>query len=243
MKINVYTSYNEMSTATADFIADEIKNKPNSFLCIPSGDTPTGTLSKLVEYEGKGFVDFSKCKFVALDEWVGMDKHDIGSCQHYVYSQFFDRIPISKDNVVMFNAKASEQNAECKRVDDFIFTHGPLDIVLVGVGGNGHIGLNEPGVSPELYCHVIALEQTTIQGAEKYFSDQKALDKGITLGLKHIMNAKTVIVIANGEKKAEIIKKIIEGDVTESIPGSILQRHSNCYFFLDREAASRLKVI
>lgn len=240
MNLKVYSNYEEMSVATADFVKAQVLKKNDSLVCLPSGDTPTGTLKKLVEDVKSGTLNFKKARFVGLDEWVGMDKHEEGSCQHYVYNQFFHPAGITDNQVTFFNAKSAALEKECKRVDDYIFSKGPLDLVLVGVGVNGHIGLNEPGVSPKNYCHVVDLESSTKQGAQKYFSDSKVLEKGITLGLQHIMNAKTVVLIANSLKKSDIIKKIVEGPVTESIPGTILQQHQNCYFFLDKEAASKL---
>jgi glucosamine-6-phosphate isomerase len=240
MTINVFPDYKEMSSATSTFIAKSVTQRPKSLLCFASGSTPTGTLSELVEMVNEKKINFSRCNFVGLDEWVGMDKDDDGSCQQYVYSHFFDPAQIEPRQITFFNAKADNLKEECKKVDDFIFAQGGIDLVLVGVGLNGHIGLNEPGTSPSLYCHVVDLEESTKKSAQKYFSQPRILDKGITLGVQHILNAKTVVVIANDVKKAEIIQKIIEGEVTPSVPGSILQRHPNCHFFLDKQAASKL---
>lgn len=241
MTIKVFNTYEEMSVAAANFIAEQIKRKPDSLLCLPSGDTPTGTLKILVEYGKSGKVDFSKCTFVGLDEWVGMDKTNEGSCQHYVYEHFFIPLQIRPGQIFFFNAKAGDLKAECEKIDRFLDRNGPIDLTLVGVGVNGHIGLNEPGVSPSLKCHVVELETTTKQTAQKYFNSQKTLDKGITLGLRHILSSETIVVLANGQKKKEIIQKIVEGPVTQQVPGSVLQKHSNCYFFLDTIAATELK--
>ena len=241
MKVNIYQTYHDMSAATADFVVDVVAKKPTALLCLPSGDTPTKTLQLLVEYSRAKKIDFSKCRFVGLDEWVGMDRTSEGSCQQYIYTNFFDPLKIPQENIVFFNAKAEDLKKECKLVDDFIFKNGPIDLVLVGVGTNGHIGLNEPGASFNWYSHYIELEESTKKAAQKYFSETKTLHQGITLGLRHILDAKITVVIANGLKKAGIIQKIIEGEVTENIPGSVLQRHANCYFFLDKEAGSLLK--
>lgn len=232
-----------MSSATAELVVKQIQQKPDSVLCFPSGDTPTGLLKLLVEYSRQGKVDFSKCEFVGLDEWVGMDKSDKGSCQHYMYEQFFIPSKISPSKITFFNAKAKDLKTECKQVDQFIFDHGGLDLVIVGVGLNGHIGLNEPGASFDSYCHFINLEDTTKNVAQKYFTGSTVLSQGITLGIKHMLEAKTAVVIASAEKKSAIIQKIVECPITEQVPGSILQRHSNCFFMLDKGAASKLKSI
>jgi glucosamine-6-phosphate isomerase len=240
MKIQVYKTYADMSEAAAEFIVNTIDDLPAPLLCLPSGDTPTGTLQHLVALAKSKKVDFSKCTFVGLDEWIGMDKSDTGSCQHYVYDKFFHPAGIPESKIIFFNAKADNPQKECDRINSYLKANGPLDVVLVGVGMNGHIGLNEPGVSPEMESHVVELESTTKLGAQKYFTRATSVEKGITLGLKTIMNSRTVVVIANGAKKAEIIQRIIEGPVTGNVPGSILQQHTNCYFFLDEEAASKL---
>jgi glucosamine-6-phosphate isomerase len=240
MEIRITKTYEEMSTATADFIAGEIRKKPDSLLCIPSGDTPTRTLALLVEYAQAKKINFSQCTFVGLDEWVGMDRDMPGSCQHYVYKHFFEPLNIPADRIVFFDARAQDLKKECTRIDDFIFKTGPIDLLLVGVGVNGHIGLNEPGSSFDSYCHHIALAASTREGAQKYFKDDRQVERGITLGIAHMMQAKTVVLIANGAKKAPVLKRIIEGPVTEDVPGSILQNHRHGILFLDKDAASAL---
>jgi glucosamine-6-phosphate isomerase len=189
-----------------------------------------------------GKLDLSQCRFVGLDEWIGMDKTMEGSCQHYIYSNFFNPLNIAEERITVFNARATDPEKECRRMDNFIFSNGTIDLALVGVGVNGHIGLNEPGTSFDLYCHHAELEETTKQVAQKYFTEDKILTRGITLGLKHILESKTVVVVANGAKKTGIIKKIIHGPVTEYVPGSALQKHTSCHFFLDQEAGALITI-
>jgi glucosamine-6-phosphate isomerase len=241
MKITVLDSYEKMSGAAADFITAHVQQNPNSLLCFGSGDTPTGTLKKLVDYTGTGKVDFKHCLFVGLDEWVGMDRYTEGSCQHYVYSNFFNPLKIDHGKITFFNAMANDLDVECKRIDQYLLDNGPIDLLLLGVGVNGHIGLNEPGTPFDSNCHTIDLEDSTKKTAQKYFSGSKALQEGITLGLAHLMRATTVVLIANGIKKASILHRVMEGPVSENVPGSILQRHPNCHCFADKEAASLLK--
>ncbi len=241
MKLNIFESYDEMSAATADFVAGIVKKRPNSLITLPSGDTPTKTLKNLVAKANAGEISFDRTSFVGLDEWVGMDKDSEGSCQHYIYDNFFNPLNIKSQQITFFNAMADDLTEECEKIDKHIASHGPLDLVLIGVGVNGHIGLNEPGTSFTSFCHTIDLEESTKTIAQKYFSGSHAVQEGITLGVAHLMNARTIVLIANGMKKANIIQKIVEGSITESVPGSILQIHKNCHFFLDREAASLLQ--
>jgi glucosamine-6-phosphate isomerase len=241
MHVTVKKDYDSMSLAAANFVAAAVKRNPKCILTLPSGDTPTKTLKNLVVMAERGEINFQQTHFVGLDEWVGMDRFSEGSCQHYIYGNFFHPVKIRAEQITFFDAKASDLMVECKNVDDHIKKNGPIDLVLVGVGVNGHIGLNEPGTPFTSLCHTIDLEDTTKSVAQKYFQGSQALQEGITLGISHIMNAKAVVVIANGMKKTNIIQKIIEGPVTESVPGSILQRHQNCHFFIDEDAAAMLK--
>jgi glucosamine-6-phosphate isomerase len=240
MKVIIRKTYDEMSAAAADIVLDQVARKPESIFCFPSGDSPTGMLGILVKRIREGKANFSKAKFVGLDEWVGMDRTEPGSCQHYMYEKFFDPAGLTPNQIIFFNPKAKDLTAECKKVDEFILSNGGIDVIVVGVGLNGHLGLNEPGSSFQNYCHVVDLEESTKNVAQKYFSESTVLKQGITLGLKHITEAKTTIVIASGEKKSGIIQKIVEGPVTEQVPGSIMQTLDHGLIILDEGAASRL---
>jgi glucosamine-6-phosphate isomerase len=240
MKVIIRKSYEDMSAAVADVVLDQVSREPNSLFCFPSGDSPTGMLNILVKRIKEGKADFSKSKFVGLDEWVGMDRNDVGGCKHYMYEKFFDPAGLRKDQIIFFDAKAKDLKAECKMVDNAIADNGGIDLIVVGIGMNGHLGLNEPGSSFENYCHFVDLDDTTKKVAQKYFSDSKVLKQGITLGLKHITEAKTTIVIASGEKKSQIIQKIVEGPVSEQVPGSIMQTLDHGLVIVDEAAASRL---
>jgi galactosamine-6-phosphate isomerase len=134
---------------------------------------------------------------------------------------------------------SADLHAECKRIDDLLFAHGGADMIIVGVGLNGHIGLNEPGSSFDNYCHISELAEITISTGQKYFSTNTPLSKGITIGLKHLLEAKTAILIATGERKAEIMSEIIDADVSETLPATVFKLHKNAYIWLDK-AASKL---
>lgn len=229
-----------MSKAAADFVVDFVQHKPNALLCFPSGESPTGILHYLIHYAQTGQVDFTQCTFVGLDEWVGMDASNEGSCRHYMQQHLFRPLNIKPENIVFFNAKAPDLEEECKRIDAYILKHGPLDIMMVGVGMNGHIGLNEPSVSFDLYAHHMALDDVTKTVGQKYFKEPTDLQEGITLGLKHLQEAQVAILIAAGTKKAAIVAQALEGEVTNQVPASIMQTHVNSFAFLDRAAATEL---
>jgi glucosamine-6-phosphate isomerase len=232
-----------MSRAAADFVTDYVNNKPEALLCIPSGESATGMLKYLADYASEGRVDFNKCFFVGLDEWVGMNEEDEGSCTNYMYSNVFNPLKIKPERIIFFNAIEEDLDAECERVDSFIKDHGGLDIMMVGIGMNGHIGLNEPGVDFDLYSHRSQLDTVTKTVGQKYFKQETELREGITLGPKHFLEAKVAVLIASGLKKAAIISKALEGEITNQLPASIIQMHHHAFVFLDREAASQLSTI
>ncbi len=230
-----------MSRAAADLIVNQVNNKPASLLCFPSGESPAGVFKYLLDDMEAGKVDFSQCNFVGLDEWVGMDKDDDGSCTNFLFEKFFIPADISADKMRFFDAKATNLDASCRAMDAFIKEKGPLDVMMVGIGMNGHIGLNEPGTDFNLYAHHAPLAETTITVGQKYFKQQTVLTEGITLGLKHLQESKIPLLVAGGAKKADIIAQALQGEVTEQLPATIFQTLPSAMVFLDEGAASGLK--
>jgi len=241
MKIMIQNSFDDMSRAVAEYIGEYVKQKPDALLCFPSGESPTGVLRYLVEATRAGQVDVSQCTFVGLDEWVGLDEKNEGSCRYYLQQNLFGPLGITPEKALVFNGKAPDLDQECRRVNDFIQQHGPLDIMLVGIGMNGHIGLNEPGVSFDLYAHHAPLAEVTVTVGQKYFKEPTALTKGITLGLKHFQEARVPVLIAAGAKKASIVAQALEGEITNQVPASILQTIPDALVYLDRAAAAELR--
>jgi glucosamine-6-phosphate deaminase len=229
-----------MSAAAAACTVEQVRQKPGSLLCFPSGDSPVGVFNSLINYANTGKVDLSQCYFIGLDEWVGMGRNDEGSCTWSLYESFFNKLDIAADHIRFFDARAANLDDSCKAIDDFIREKGPLDIMMVGIGMNGHIGLNEPGTDFNLYSHHAPLAPMTMSVGQKYFKQQTLLTEGITLGLKHLREAKTPILIASGSKKAGIVKQALEGPVTNQLPASIFQTLDSAFVFLDEGAASEL---
>lgn len=237
MTIHKYQNYEELSAAAATLIIDVLQKKPDALICIASGDTPLGVCNYLGKSDPKLF---SKCTFVGLDEWVGMDENDEGSCKFGIYQYLLKPLNIPTERIQYFDAKASDLDLECRKINQFIDSHGGVDVMLVGVGMNGHIALNEPNTSFETYAHVSDLEEITISVGQKYFTKPTILTQGITLGLKHLQEAKYPILIANGIKKASVIKKALTETITEIFPASIIQKIPHSLVMLDYEAAHEL---
>jgi glucosamine-6-phosphate isomerase len=237
MTLNTFPDYEALSEATANLIIEVLKQKPFALICIASGDTPLGVCKFLAKADKKLF---EKCTFVGLDEWVGMDENDEGSCKYGIYQNLLIPLNFPLERIKYFDAKSENLAAECQKINEFIESHGGLDVMLVGVGLNGHIALNEPHTPFDVYAHVSELEEVTKSVGQKYFTKETILTQGITLGLAHLQEAKLPILIANSSKKASVIKQVLTEAVTEQFPASILQRIENSMVMLDLEAAQEL---
>ncbi|MBO0929595.1 glucosamine-6-phosphate deaminase [Fibrella aquatilis] len=223
MQQRTFPNHTALSQHTADYIANLIRQKPDAVLCLASGDTPTETYRILASMVQSGDLDLSRCRFIGLDEWVGFGPTDVGSCGYLVYRDLFTPAQIRSEQITYFDAKATDLQAECARVDDAIADFGKLDLLLVGIGMNGHIALNEPGTPFSLRCHVVQLAQSTIDVGQKYFTKPTPLSQGITLGLQHLAEARDVILMASGPRKAAVVQQALTGPVTEQLPASIMQ--------------------
>ena len=241
MKIKVYRNHDEMSRAAADLIADYVRKEPAALLCLPSGDTPTQIFEFLKQDVVEGKVHFNDCSFVGLDEWAGMSESDESSCRHYMDQNLFKPLAVEPNRVHFFNGASPDLDQECRRINEFIRDRGPIDLMMVGLGLNGHVGLNEPGVNFEWYSHISNLDEKTKSTAQKYFKEETYLTCGITLGPRHLLESKVAVLIASGAKKAEIVAQALEGKIDNEVPASIIQRHPNAYVFLDGDAAGSLK--
>lgn len=240
MQVLIHKDYEALSAYAAGKIVSFVKAKPEATLCFASGDTPIGTYRRLAQQQREGDVDFSGCTFISLDEWVGMDEHNEGSCGFFVYRDLFGPLGIAPQNIHAFNAKADDLVAECHRMDGTIRKLGGIDLLLVGMGTNGHIALNEPGTSFDLYSHVADLAESTIASAQKYFAQPATITHGITLGLRHVLESQEMILMASGKHKATAIKQALQGEITEQLPASIIRKHTNAWVLLDEAAAFEL---
>lgn len=240
MQIDIHKDYEVLSYRAAEIIIEFVGQNPDAVLCLAAGDTPRLTYDLIAEKVKNGKADFSRCTFVGLDEWVGIPPENEGSCHYFLRRYLFDPLQISADSIHLFDALSRDLDHECEKMNEIIAAKGGIDLMLVGTGMNGHVGFNEPGVSPDLYAHVVDLDAATQTVGQKYFKQQTALTRGITLGLKHLLEARKVILIANGARKADIIRQALEGPVTPALPASIIRRHSDSRVLLDESAATAL---
>lgn len=242
MQTIICKDFDAMSKWAAEKVAEEIRRKPDALISFPGGDTPLGMVHEFARMVNAGETDISKARFVMLDEWVGLNENDEGSCARFMKDNLFDRLEKPFAEVCLFDGRADDIEAERAKHEAFIKEHGPITVSVLGIGMNGHLGFNESGVDFSLSSHIIPLHPVTRQVMSKYFGGrQLPLTHGITQGIAQIMAADTVLVIANGAKKADIVRRAIEEPVTNEVPASVIQNHPNGYFVLDEAAAADLK--
>ncbi|MBS5950982.1 MAG: 6-phosphogluconolactonase [Clostridium sp.] len=231
MKVEKFNDYDALSVRLGEIIIENLKEE--GCITLPSGDTPLKAYKYVAEqYKLNPFE--IKATIFGLDEWVGLDENDYGSCQYYMHKDLYSKLNLKKGQVVEFNAKADDLENECEKMNKAVKQFNNFKLVVLGIGMNGHLGLNEPGISFENYAHVVNLSKTTKVVAQKYFNDSQELEKGITLGIKNFIEADKLILIASGSKKKEIVKKIIESDVCEQIPATSAKLHKNSVLMVDR---------
>jgi glucosamine-6-phosphate isomerase len=239
MHLIISSDFEEMSgTASEDFLFTlERITKP--VICLPSGKTPVIFLRNMRNYFSR-HEKYPDWYFIGLDEWVGIGQNVKGSCRQFFDEHLFIPLGIPEERISFFNGIAEDMEAECRKAERFIDAHKGIDIVVLGIGTNGHLGLNEPGSDPLFRTQISELSKSTIHAAKDYFDEPREVNLGITLGLQLLLESKTIFLLASGESKSDIIKAVVEGPVTTDIPGSFLQGHPNCFVYLDEKAASKL---
>jgi glucosamine-6-phosphate isomerase len=238
MTLRVYSGEHELANDVAKEIINLIKEKPTAVICFASGNSPKLSCEHFVSMALSSSLDTSQFFFIGLDEWVGIPPALGGSCHYDFQQRIFNPLNIPSSQYHLFDALATDLQVECNKMDKVIADKGGIDLMIVGIGMNGHIGFNEPGCKFELSSHVVQLDPTTKSVGQKYFDQQMQLEKGITLGFEHLLQSKRVILLANGVSKAEVIKQAIEGPVSIDFPASVMQLHSNGAIMVDAAAAS-----
>ena len=236
MKIIKVKNYEEMSEEACKVILEVVKANPQAVLGLATGSTPLGLYSKMIEDHKNNGTSYAECKTVNLDEYVGLD---INSDQSYVYfmrENLFKHIDIKLENTNIENGKAADTEAECARYNALL-NELVQDVQLLGIGSNGHIAFNEPGTSFDSVTHVVDLAESTIKDNSRLFNSIDEVPRqAFTMGLSNIMNAKKVLILANGEGKAYAIKELVNGEIREEVPATILRNHPDCVLICDELA-------
>ncbi len=241
MKIFIAQTYAAISLQAANDVKEILQSVPKPLLCVASGDSPAGLYSELVHQYNAKNLDASSWSFLGLDEWLGMNETNEGSCKYYVNKQLFQPLNIDQERICFFDGRAADPENECSKTEAFIQQHGGIDAAIIGLGLNGHIGMNEPFTSIKTRSHIAAIDPLTAQTGQKYFKNQQILSHGLTLGLATLMEAKNVILIVSGSRKAAIVQQVLEGEISEGVPASLLRNHPGFSVYLDTDAAQLLQ--
>lgn len=241
MKIIKAKDYKDMSRKAANIISAQVIMKPNCVLGLATGSSPIGTYDQLIEWYNKGDLDFSEVRTVNLDEYKGLTKDNDQSYYYFMRKHLFDKVNINLDNTNIPDGTAVDADAECERYNRVIQNLGGVDLQLLGIGHNGHIGFNEPDQKFELATHCVKLAESTIQANSRLFADPKDVPEyAYTMGIKNIMLAKKIVLIISGADKAGIVKEAFFGPVTPKVPASILQMHNDVILVGDEAALSQI---
>ena len=242
MKVKVFQDAQSIAEYTADQIQKLIKRKPECVLGLATGSTPVPTYREMIKRYEQGKLDFSQVKTYNLDEYLGLPKENSQSFYYFMWENLFSKINILKENTHLPSGTEADMESYCKVYEKQVEQSGGIDLHLLGIGNNGHIGFNEPEENFSQHVHIVSLTQETIQANKRFFENvQQVPRKAITMGIETIMKAEKIILIATGKAKAKAVYDTISGPVTPWCPASILQRHKDAEILLDLEAAALLK--
>lgn len=241
MRIYKAKDYEDMSRKAANVISAQVIMKPDCVLGLATGLTPEGIYKQLIEWYKKGDLSFDEVKTVNLDEYQGVKEEDNRSYHYYMKEKFFQHVNIKPENYYLPNGTATNVEAECIRYDNIISYLSNIDLQLLGLGRNGHIGFNEPGVSFNKGTHLVELSQSTIDANFNSINKNENIPKyAYTMGIKNILQARKIVLAVSGKNKAKILYEVMNGPITSQVPASILQLHKDVTIIADEDALSFL---
>ena len=241
MKIYRTKDYDAMSLKAANIIAAQIVLKPDCVLGLATGSTPVGAYKNLVEWYENGTLDFSTLSSCNLDEYRGLSPENDQSYRYFMNKNLFDHVNIRKDHTFVPDGQEPDSQKACDRYEEIIREQGGIDLQLLGLGHNGHIGFNEPAADFPKTTHCVDLTESTIQANKRFFEKESDVPRqAYTMGIGTIMNAKKILVVVSGADKAEILNKVVNGPVTPEVPASILQLHPDVTIVADEAALSKM---
>lgn len=241
MRIILADNNEAMSKKAAAIVSSQIILKPDCVLGLATGDTPLGMYRELIKmYENKE-VDFSDVTIFNLDEYCKLAREDTQSYYYYMNHNFFNHINVKKGNTYIPNGTAKDIDEECRNYERQIKNKGGIDLQVLGIGANGHIGFNEPDINFEAETHLVRLDKMTIEANSRFFSSKDEVPTlAISMGIKTIMQSRMVLLLANGETKADAIYKTVKGKIRPEVPASIIQLHPNATIIIEKNAAKLL---
>jgi glucosamine-6-phosphate deaminase len=239
MKMIEVENYQQMSEKAAEYIIDRVTNLPSIKLGLATGGTPIGTYKHLIEDYQKNGTSYLNVTTFNLDEYIGLSGENKNSYRYYMNDLFFNHIDINKGKTHIPQGDVSDMQRECLRYEELITENGGIDLQILGIGGNGHIGFNEPGTSFHSKTHIVDLAPSTIEANARFFTQlEEVPTKAITMGISTIMKSKEILLLVSGESKKEALDKLMNGPVDESFPASILKNHPRVTIIADKAAVA-----
>ena len=236
MKVIKVKNYEELSKVSADIIAELVKEKPNCTLGLATGSSPIGLYRNLINKYEAGEISFKDVKTYNLDEYCQLPKSHPESYYSFMHRNLFDHIDIKEENVHIPNSEGNDLKALCNEYNELLHK-ASIDLQLLGIGANGHIGFNEPGTSFDQETFIVKLTQKTREDNKRFFNSIDEVPMfAMTMGIKNIMQAKKILLVASGKNKQEAIKRLLSGEVGEDCPASILNKHNDVIVVVDEEA-------
>lgn len=243
MRVYAMQNYDEMSRKAANIVSAQVILKPDCVLGLATGSTPEGLYRQLVEWYKKDDLDFSQVKSVNLDEYKGLSRDNAQSYYYYMNKNLFSNVNILPENTHLPNGMAKDDAAECARYDAVIRNLGGVDLQILGLGGNGHIGFNEPGENFAKGTHCVQLTESTIQANARFFETEEEVPRyAYSVGIRTIMMAKKILLVVSGAAKADALYATIFGPISPGVPASILQLHPDVTIVADAEALARVDI-
>lgn len=241
MRIYKAKDYEEMSRKAAGIVSAQIIMKPDCVLGLATGSTPVGLYKQLIEWYRNGDLDFSGVRTVNLDEYKGISRENDQSYYYFMHQNLFDHVNIPAGNTHLPDGMEPDSEKECRRYEELIQSMGSVDLQLLGIGHNGHIGFNEPADAFDKQVHCVNLTQSTIEANKRFFASAEEVPRqAYTMGIQTIMRSKKILIIANGEGKADIVRDAFFGPITPMVPASVLQLHNDVTLVTDEAALSKI---
>lgn len=243
IKVNIIRAkdYNEMSLKAAEMVIKKVQENPNTKLGLATGGTPVGMYKELIKYHQQNGTSYQKVMSFNLDEYVGLSGDHPQSYRYFMNQQLFDHIDIQKENTYVPIGDTEDPEQQCVEYEKLLKEHGGVDIQILGIGGNGHIAFNEPGTSFQSETHMIELTEETRQDNARFFNHiDEVPTHALTMGIASIMRAKEIILLVSGSQKADTVARLINGEMDESFPASILKTHPNTTIIADEPALEKV---
>lgn len=241
MRIYKAKDYEEMSRKAAGIVSAQIIMKPDCVLGLATGSTPVDLYKQLIEWYRNGDLDFSGVRTVNLDEYKGISRENDQSYYYFMHQNLFDHVNIPAGNTHLPDGMEPDSEKECRRYEELIQSMGSVDLQLLGIGHNGHIGFNEPADAFDKLVHCVNLTQSTIEANKRFFASAEEVPRqAYTMGIQTIMRSKKILIIANGEGKADIVRDAFFGPITPMVPASVLQLHNDVTLVADEAALSKI---